>query len=758
MPRLDGFGLLQQLRADPGLRDLPVIMLSARAGEEARVEGLDTGADDYLIKPFSARELVARVNMRLEMARLRREATCELQESEARFRNMAEHAPVMMWMTDQTGSLTYLNRLWSEFTGQRQETALGFGAWEAVHEEDRERSRQIFLDAHAAREPFRIEYRLRRSDGVYRWALSAAGPRFDEGGAFVGYIGSVIDISDRREAEQILRQANDALEQRIAAAVAERAEAEAQLRHAQKMEAMGKLTGGVAHDFNNVLQVISGNLQLLAKDLAGAGRAEQRLETAIAAISRGSNLASRLLAFGRRTPLAPKVVNLGRLIRSTDDMLRRALGEGVEIETIISGGLWNTFVDTVQVENALLNLAINARDAMGGHGKLTIEAGNAFLDDAYAARHAEVDIGPYVMIAVTDTGCGIAADIIEHVFDPFFTTKPEGRGTGLGLSMVYGFAKQSGGHIKLYSEPGQGTTVRIYLPRARVQEDAETEIATGPAAGGSETVLIVEDEEEVRETAVDMLSDLGYHVLKAKDAQSALTIVESGVAIDLLFTDVVMPGPLRSPELARKSRERLPGIAVLYTSGYAENAIVHGGRLDEGVELLSKPYTREALARKIRHVLRNQRQRGLARSSTSHAAPRQAGGQVENAAPRRLNVLLIEDDAIIRLSTSDMLSSLGHSVAEAANGKQALEILEKSAFDIIVADLALPDMAGDELAVNAVKRQPDLRVIFATGRQALPNNERLDGLRAVLLNKPYREKDIAEALQAAMAEEARSIH
>jgi PAS domain S-box-containing protein len=487
MPRLDGFGLLRELRNDHDLRDLPVIVLSARAGEDARVEGLDAGADDYLTKPFSARELVARVNANLEMARFRREATRDLRESEARFRNMAEHAPVMMWMSDPEGSLTYLNRLWSEFTGQSHEEALGSGAWNALHPDDREPSHRIFLDANAAREPFRIEYRLRRDDSAYRWALSAAGPRFGAANEFLGYIGSVIDMTERKEAEQILQQANVVLEQRVAAVIAERTEAEAQLRQAQKMEAIGKLTGGVAHDFNNVLQVIGGNLQLLIRDVAGNLRAEQRLQTAIAAISRGSKLASQLLAFGRRQPLAPKVINIGRLIRSIDDMLRRALGDGGEIETIIAGGLWNTFVDTVQVENALLNLAINARDAMDGHGKLTIEAGNAFLDDADGARHAEVAAGQYVMVAVTDTGCGIPPEIIERVFAPFFTTKPEGQGTGLGLSMVYGFVKQSAGHIKIHSEPGQGTTVRFYLPRAKELEDVETDIETGPATGGTET-------------------------------------------------------------------------------------------------------------------------------------------------------------------------------------------------------------------------------------------------------------------------------
>ncbi|WP_207486129.1 ATP-binding protein, partial [Arenibaculum pallidiluteum] len=239
-----------------------------------------------------------------------------------------------------------------------------------------------------------------------------------------------------------------------------------------------------------------------------------------------------------------------------DDMLRRALGEAVEIETMIAGGLWNTFVDAAQVENALLNLAINARDAMDGRGRLTIEAGNAFLDDDYAARHTEVTPGHYVMLAVTDTGCGMTPEVLARVFEPFFTTKPEGQGTGLGLSMVYGFVKQSGGHVKIYSEPNHGTTVRIYLPRTGEAEDVATELEAGAVTGGTETVLVVEDDEDVRATVVEMLSELGYRVLKAKDAQSALAIVESGVPIDLMFTDVVMPGPLRSPELARKARER----------------------------------------------------------------------------------------------------------------------------------------------------------------------------------------------------------
>ena len=317
--------------------------------------------------------------------------------------------------------------------------------------------------------------------------MSTAAPRFaglGEDGSFLGFIGSIIDISERKEAEHILQRTNEVLEQRVAAAMAARAETEQQLRQAQRMEAVGKLTGGVAHDFNNVLQVIGGNLQLLTPDVAGNLRAEQRLQTAIAAISRGSKLAAQLLAFGRRQPLAPKVVNLGRLIRGIDDMLRRALGESIEVETIIAGGLWNTLIDVAQVENAILNLAINARDAMEGQGRLTIEAGNAALAEIYSARHGEVLPGQYVMVAVSDTGSGMTAAVLERAFEPFFTTKPEGQGTGLGLSMVYGFVKQSGGHVKIYSEPGQGTTVRLYLPRSSAEEDVETELDSGPATGG----------------------------------------------------------------------------------------------------------------------------------------------------------------------------------------------------------------------------------------------------------------------------------
>ncbi len=765
MPGLDGFGLLRELRRDASFRDLPVLLLSARAGEEARVEGLDAGADDYLTKPFSARELVARVNANLEMARIRREATEALRARTAELEVVLETVPTAVWFTsDPEAAHVWGNRQAAKLLRLHPDANPSLTAPEG----ERRQNFRVFRDGIevAPRElPIRRaargdevrgqELEIRFDDGTSNTILMHATPlrRFE--GTVTGAVAAAADITALKAAEAVLQQTNETLEQRVAAAVAERSNAEAQLRQAQKMEAVGRLTGGVAHDFNNVLQIISGNLQLLARDVSGNLRAEQRLQTAIAAIARGSKLASQLLAFSRRQPLEPKVINLGRLIRGIDDMLRRALGEGIEIETMIAGGLWNTFIDNIQVENALLNLAINARDAMQGHGKLTIEAGNAFLDDAYAMRHEEVTPGQYVMIAVTDTGCGIPAEIIEHVFEPFFTTKPEGQGTGLGLSMVYGFVKQSGGHIKIYSELGQGTTVRIYLPRAREQEDVETDVQVGPATGGTETVLIVEDDEDVRNTVVDMLSELGYRVLKAKDAQSALAIVESGVPIDLLFTDVVMPGQLRSPELARKARERIPGIAVLFTSGYTENAIVHGGRLDEGIDLLSKPYAREALARKIRHVLRDQQQRMVGEPKaprTSHPAVKLDGKSATST--RSLRILLVEDDSMIRFLAAEMLANLGHSVTEAADAAQALERLDQNAFDILMTDLTLPGMGGDELAARAVRRQPELRTIFASGYETLPNASTRELTSAVLLRKPYDEQHIADALKAALTPKA----
>jgi CheY-like chemotaxis protein len=372
------------------------------------------------------------------------------------------------------------------------------------------------------------------------------------------------------------------------------------------MEAIGQLTGGVAHDFNNLLTVIGGNLETLQRRLVE--RDDQPLQrlvnAAMRAASRAAVLTHQLLAFSRRQPLEPKSVLVNSLITGMSDMLRRALPENISIETVLAGGVWPVFVDANQLENSLLNLAVNARDAMPDGGRLTIEAANVYLDEAYAAT-AELVPGQYVGIFVSDTGIGMTEDVAAKAFDPFFTTKDVGQGTGLGLSQVYGFVKQSGGHVRIYSEIGCGTTVKIYLPRLRSPDAAAEELPSAAPIpfGNGETVLVVEDQADVRLYSVEMLRELGYGVRDAPDGPTALRLIDAHRDITLLFTDVGLPGGMNGRQLADEALRRRPALKVLFTSGYARNAIVHHGRLDPGVHLITKPFTFSALAAKIRGVL-----------------------------------------------------------------------------------------------------------------------------------------------------------
>lgn len=473
--------------------------------------------------------------------RAQREAA--LAVSNSRFRSAMDAVHGVLWTNSADGRMLGEQHGWASLTGQAQEEYQGYGWSSAVHPDDVAGTVVAWQGAVDAKSIFVHEHRVRRHDGAWRQYAIRALPILDAKGEIIEWVGVHTDITHQRAAEAALRdqaedlarqvrhreraedqlrQVNENLEARVIAEIGERRLAEAKLTQSQKMETVGKLTGGVAHDFNNLLQVVSGNLQLLAKDIAGNPRAEKRVSNAMAGVSRGAKLASQLLAFGRRQALEPKVVNASRFVRDMDDMLRRAIGEAIEVETVVTGGLWNTFIDPAQVENALLNLAINARDAMDGRGKLTIELANAHLDDAYAQVHDEVTPGQYVMLAVSDTGSGMSPEIVDKVFEPFFSTKAEGKGSGLGLSMVYGFVKQSGGHVKIYSEVGHGTTIKLYLPRALQSEDVEVSVHAGPITGGTETVLVVEDDDAVRETVVALLSDLGYRVLKSVDAASTL--------------------------------------------------------------------------------------------------------------------------------------------------------------------------------------------------------------------------------------------
>ena len=796
------------------------------------------------------------------------QGTAALAESETRFRAMADDAPVMMWVTDAAGACLYLNRRWYEFTGQSEAQALGLGWLDAVHPDDRGWSGETFLAANARHEGFRLEYRLRHVDGAYRWAIDSASPRFSADGTFLGYIGSVVDIEERRAAELALARSeerlrlavenaevglwdvdpvagtlywparvkamfgispevpvtmddfyaglhpedrartgeayaaaadparralydveyrtvgredglvrwvaargrgvfdgadrclrvvgtavdvterkstearlvettrrldavldnatqaifmmdehqhcaymnraaerltgygleetrgrplhdvvhhtrpdgspyplhecpidqafpenvqeqgqeifvhrdgsfypvaftaspirdaggrpvgtviearnieaelrakaqleafNASLEQQVAERTAELMRTEEALRQSQKMEAVGQLTGGLAHDFNNLLTGISGSLELLQARLAQGRVAEvdRYVNAAQGASKRAAALTHRLLAFSRRQTLDPKPTDVNRLVAGMEELIRRTIGPGIVLEVVAAGGLWSVLVDPSQLENALLNLCINARDAMPGGGRITIETANKWLDDR-AARERDLEPGQYLSLCVTDTGTGMGPEVIAKAFDPFFTTKPIGQGTGLGLSMIYGFVRQSGGQVRIYSEIDQGTTLCLYLPRhygpADTAEPAP-DLAAAPRAEQGETVLVVDDEPTVRMLVTEVLEDLGYTAIEAADGPAGLKILQTDIRIDLLVTDVGLPGGMNGRQVADAGRALRPGLKVLFITGYAENAAVGNGHLEPGMAVITKPFVMETLAARIKAMI-----------------------------------------------------------------------------------------------------------------------------------------------------------
>jgi signal transduction histidine kinase len=496
-----------------------------------------------------------------------------------------------------------------------------YDTWIAtVHREDQVRLRSIIANALAekARE-FELDFRIvRPSDNALRWIQARRLVFYDAAGTPVRVVGVSIDITERKRELVELRNFTEALE----AAVKERtreleAENEARkrteelLRQSQKMEAVGQLTGGVAHDFNNLLTIVMGGLDMIGRQLpnlqpsAANARITRGRDIALEGGRRAAALTSRLLAFSRQQPLAPKVVDANKLVSGLYDLVRRALGDAVLLETVLAAGLWRTEADPNQLESAILNLALNARDAMPNGGKVTIETANCYLDKAYISNLSEpVGQGQYVMIAVADTGVGMDRATMERAFDPFFTTKEVGKGTGLGLSQVYGFVRQSSGHVKIYSEPGQGTTVKIYLRRSAAGEDerdADVVARAAAQASGTETILVVEDDAALRAYAVEILAELGYRVVEAVGGAAALQLLDR-LDVDLLFTDVVMPG-MNGRELADEAKRRRPTLKVLFTTGYTRNAIMHHGRLDAGVNMIGKPYTFDELGAQVRAVL-----------------------------------------------------------------------------------------------------------------------------------------------------------
>lgn len=511
--------------------------------------------------------------------------------------------------------------------------------------------------------------------------------------------------------------------------------ARAALVQSQKLEAVGKLTGGIAHDFNNVLQVVQGSLQLLQLENSTNTCAQKRIATAMTAVDRGAKLAAQLLAFARKQPLQPKVVNVAEVVHGMGDMLPRALGDAVQVEVTTGPSLWNTLVDPNQLENVVLNLCINARDAMKGEGKLTISVTNVALAEKDLQAEPDWQAGEFVVLAISDTGPGIPASIIERVFEPFFTTKPEGEGTGLGLSMAHGFVKQSGGHIRILSEIGHSTTVQIFLPRSHEPKELRLPPRPSTATGGDETILVVEDDPAVRETVVDMLRGLGYNVLSNSSAEDALERLRRDRAVDLLFTDVVMPGTLRSPDLARQAKQWIPTLQVLFTSGYTQDAFVNHGRLEPGVHLLSKPYGRDQLATKVRELLSY---------PVEETGIGDTGAVAEDSTKTLPRVAIVEDSDDFRAAMAEMLMMMHYQVEGFASAEAALARLQEGEFDVLLTDVSLPGMNGLELASAVSAKHPGIRIILASGHGSSVSNDAR--FPCQILAKPFSMEQLLRCL------------
>ena len=550
-----------------------------------------------------------------------RAAMAALKASEERFRTLSETAPAFIFITDNQGEITYTNAAFQQYTGKSNEELIGLGWVRTVHRDDRDIPQKAWDAAMECGKPYAAEYRFGNQDGHFRWFMCRATPLRDANGVIKQWIGTCSDVQDAIDAREALKQLNDGLEAKVAARtaelqaaietlqleVSEREKAEAQVRQMQKIESIGQLTGGIAHDFNNMLAVVLGSLEIVKRRLkTDPEKAMAGIEHAEEGAKRAAQLTARLLAFSRQQPLAPEPVNANRLVRGMSELLRQSIGEQIEVETVLAGGLWRTHIDAPQLENAILNLCVNARDAMPDGGTLTIETHNCHLDERYADTNSEVSAGQYVLVSVTDSGTGMPPSVAERAFDPFYTTKEVGKGTGLGLSQVFGFVKQSGGHVKIYSELGEGTTIKLYLPRYfgndEVSEVSKSYPDEWPSAKPGETVLVVEDDSQVRKVSVQLARDLGYEVIEASSGSQALEQLAGQGRVDLIFTDIVMPG-MTGRVMADEALKLRPGTKILYTTGYTRNAVVHNGVLDPGTEFLAKPYTAAALAAKLRAVL-----------------------------------------------------------------------------------------------------------------------------------------------------------
>jgi PAS domain S-box-containing protein len=660
-----------------------------------------------------AEEELQRVNQTLEQRaeeRAHQLATSQtkLEDTERRFRLLVESVTdYAIYMLDSQGQVVNWNAGAQRIKGYAREDIIGrhFSTFYTADDRVAEIPAKALAIARSTGKYEAEGWRVRK-DGSTFWAGVVINAIKSQDGELIGFAKITRDLTERRAADERARQA-------------------------QKMESIGQLTGGVAHDFNNLLTIIIGNLETLQRNLNATQLAPVELlkrsaDNAMRGSRRAESLTQRLLAFSRQTPLAPKPIDIGHLVGGLSDLLRRTLGERVTVETVLAGGLWRASVDPNQLEVAIINLAVNARDAMPEGGKLTIETANVYLDDNYAANQVEVAPGQYVMIAITDSGVGMPPEVLAKAFDPFFTTKDVGHGTGLGLSQVYGFAKQSGGHVKIYSELGDGTTIKLYFLRVHAAaSDRESDAVPAVARGfATETILVVEDDPDVRSYGCDSLRDLGYDVIEAKDGHAALRVLDSNAQVKVLFTDVGLPGGMNGRQLADEARRRRPQLKVLFTTGYARNAIVHDGRLDPGVELITKPYTQAALSTKLRDIIDF------------------------SEGPSR--ILLVEDEPLIQMLAVEFLEDAGLKVDTAGTAREALSKLAliSGRFVAVVVDIGLPDRAGDDLIREIRSMHSSMPIVVASGQGAKDVRELFrDEKQIAFVGKPYLANDLYVALR-----------
>ncbi len=619
-----------------------------------------------------------------------------------------------LFMLDPNGIITNWNTGAQRIKGYAASEIIGRHFEQFYTEQDRAAGIPAKALQTAIREgKFEAEGLRVRKGGTTFWASVVINPIRDEKGELLGFAKITRDITERKQAQEALQRAQE------------------QLAQAQKMEGIGQLTGGVAHDFNNLLTVIIGNLESIQRVLGSGeidrGRLDRSIEHARRGAERAASLTQRLLAFSRRQPLDPKPVDVGRLVAGMSELLRRTLGEHIAIETVLAGGLWRVHVDPNQLEVSILNLAVNARDAMLDGGKLTIETANAYLDETYAISQSEVVPGQYVALSISDTGIGMSRQVQTRAFEPFYTTKDIGQGTGLGLSQVYGFVKQSGGHVKLYSEEGCGTTVKLYLPRLLAEDEARAEreiVHHAPRSRNGETILVVEDDEDVRAHSTGILRELGYTVLEAASGAAGLQLLRSHPEIRLLFTDVGLPGGMNGKQLGDRALGIRPNLKVLFTTGYARNAIVHDGRLDPGVSLLTKPFTFSALAAKLDDML-----------------------DAEPAIPR---ILLVEDEILVQMVATEQLKDLGYRVETAGSATEAINKAKLLAgeIDLAIIDIGLPDRRGDVLVGELRALNARLPILVASGYDSAELARRFaDDPFVRLVRKPYTQEDLKVAVE-----------